>query len=58
MSGKARQQAGLVLTSLDEDRRQQAVSVVKRCLDVASEYGAQAFARVSCPNVHWDAWIA
>ena len=42
MSGKARRQADLVLTSLDQERRQQAVSVVKRCLDVASEYGAQA----------------
>ena len=42
MSGKARRQAGLVLTSLDEGRRRQAVSVVKHCLDMASEYGGQA----------------
>jgi sugar phosphate isomerase/epimerase len=42
MSGKARRQADLVLTSLDQERRQQALSVVKHCLDVASEYGAQA----------------
>jgi sugar phosphate isomerase/epimerase len=32
----------IVLTSLDRERRQQAVTVVQRCIDVASEYGSQA----------------
>ncbi len=33
--------ADIVLTSLDEERRCQAVSIVTRSLDVAAEYGAQ-----------------
>lgn len=42
MGSQEARRADIVLTSLDDERRQQAVAVVKRCLDVASEYGAQA----------------
>ncbi len=33
--------AGVVLTSLDEERRRQAVSIAVRSIDVAADYGAQ-----------------
>ena len=42
MGSQEARRADIALTSLDDERRQQAVAVVKRCLDVASEYGAQA----------------
>jgi len=42
MGSQEARRADIVLTSLDGERRQQAVAVVKQCLDVASEYSAQA----------------
>jgi len=42
MGSQEARRADIVLTSLDDERRQQAVAVVKCCLDVTSEYGAQA----------------
>jgi len=48
MSGKARRQAGLVLTSLDEERRRQAVVEALRSLDV----GPNATAR-ECSCFTW-----
>lgn len=54
MSGRAQRQADIVLTSLDAGHRQQAVSIVQKCLDVAAEYGAQAIV-VHLGNTRADA---
>ena len=42
MGSQAARRADVVLTSLDGERRGQAVAAVKQCLDVASEFGARA----------------
>jgi sugar phosphate isomerase/epimerase len=42
MGSKELRKVDIVLTSLDCERRQQAVTIVQRCIDVASEYGSQA----------------
>jgi len=42
MSSKEMHRVGIVLTSLDRERRKQAVAIAQRCIDVASEYGSQA----------------
>jgi sugar phosphate isomerase/epimerase len=42
MGSAAMRRADIVLTSLDAERREQAIRIVRRCIDVAADFGAKA----------------